>query len=109
MKFVPPFLREKQPDVSAFLADRVFTLKGFGTILTGTLMEGRLNKEQEAMLYPEEIPVKIRSIQVHGTARETAWAGERVAVNIPDKKKEEINRGDVLATKNSLYPTTCWM
>lgn len=39
-------------------ADRVFTLKGFGTILTGTLMEGRLNKEQEAMLYPEEIPVK---------------------------------------------------
>lgn len=86
-------------------ADRVFTLKGFGTILTGTLMEGRLNKEQEAMLYPEEIPVKIRSIQVHGTARETAWAGERVAVNIPDKKKEEINRGDVLATKNSLYPT----
>ena len=86
-------------------ADRVFTLKGFGTIVTGTLMEGKLKKGQEAVLYPENIPVKVRSIQVHGAPRDTAYAGERAAVNIPDKKKEEISRGDILALKDSMYPS----
>lgn len=85
--------------------DRVFSLKGFGTIVTGTLAEGKIKKEQEAVLYPENTPVKIRSIQVHEANTDTAYAGQRVAVNIPDRKKEEILRGDVLALKNSMYPT----
>lgn len=85
--------------------DRVFTLKGFGTVVTGTLMEGRIKKEQDVVLYPEEAPVKVRSIQVHSKDVESAGAGQRVAVNIPDRKKEEILRGDVLATKGTLYPT----
>ncbi len=85
--------------------DRVFTLKGFGTIVTGTLMEGKLKKEQNIVLYPENVPVKVRSLQVHSKDAETAWAGQRVAVNVPDRKKEEILRGDVLATADSLYPT----
>lgn len=85
--------------------DRVFTLKGFGTVVTGTLMEGKIKKDQNIVLYPENQPVKIRSIQVHSKDAETAWAGQRVAVNIPDRKKEEILRGDVLATTQSLYPT----
>lgn len=85
--------------------DRVFTLKGFGTVVTGTLMEGRIKKEQDVVLYPENVPVKVRSIQVHSKDAKVACAGQRVAVNIPDRKKEEIMRGDVLASKNSLYPT----
>lgn len=85
--------------------DRVFTLKGFGTVVTGTLMEGKIKKEQNIVLYPENEPVKVRSIQVHSKDAEVAMAGQRVAVNIPDRKKEEICRGDVLATSNSLYPT----
>lgn len=85
--------------------DRIFTLKGFGTVVTGTLMEGKMKKDQEVVLYPENVPVKIRSIQVHSQQEETAWAGQRAAVNLPDRKKEEISRGDVLASKNSLYPT----
>ena len=85
--------------------DRVFTLKGFGTIVTGTLMEGKLKKDQNIVLYPENEPVKVRSLQVHSKDAETAWAGQRVAVNVPDRKKEEILRGDVLATSDSLYPT----
>lgn len=84
--------------------DRIFTLKGFGTIVTGTLMEGRIKKDQEVILYPENVSVKVRSIQVHSENTDTALAGQRVAVNIPDRKKEEILRGDVLASKNSLYP-----
>lgn len=85
--------------------DRVFSLKGFGTVVTGTLMEGKLKKEQNIVLYPENEPVKVRSIQVHSRDAQVAWAGQRVAVNVPDRKKEEIFRGDVLATTESLYPT----
>lgn len=93
--------REAQGDFR-LPVDRVFSLKGFGTVITGTLMEGKLKKDQEAVLYPENEPVKVRSIQVHGAARDTAYAGERAAVNIPDKKKEEISRGDILALKDSM-------
>ena len=85
--------------------DRVFSLKGFGTIVTGTLMEGKLKKDQNIVLYPEAAPVKVRNIQVHSENVETAMAGQRVAVNVPDRKREEIFRGDVLATAKSLYPT----
>ena len=85
--------------------DRIFTLKGFGTVVTGTLMEGKIKKDQEVMLYPEELPVKIRSIQVHSQGEETAYAGQRAAVNLPDCKKDQIKRGDVLATRHSLFPT----
>lgn len=85
--------------------DRVFTLKGFGTIVTGTLMEGKLKKDQNIVLYPENVPVKVRSLQVHSKDAGVAYAGQRVAVNVPDRKKEEILRGDVLATGDSLYPT----
>lgn len=85
--------------------DRVFTLKGFGTVVTGTLMEGKIKKDQNIVLYPENEAVKVRSIQVHSKDAEVAWAGQRVAVNVPDRKKEEILRGDVLATTKSLYPT----
>ena len=84
--------------------DRVFTLKGHGTVVTGTLMEGRIKKDQNIVLYPENEPVKVRSLQVHSKDADTAWAGQRVAVNVPDRKKEEILRGDVLATSDSLYP-----
>lgn len=85
--------------------DRVFTLKGFGTVVTGTLMEGKIKKEQNIVLYPENEPVKVRNIQVHSKDTDVAWAGQRVAVNVPDRKKEEILRGDVLASTGSLYPT----
>lgn len=85
--------------------DRVFTLKGFGTVVTGTLMEGRLRKGQDVVLYPENVPVKIRNIQVHSVNAEQVEAGQRAAVNLSDRKREEIRRGDVLASKGSLYPS----
>lgn len=85
--------------------DRVFTLKGFGTIVTGTMMEGKVKKDQEVMLYPSGDLVKVRSLQVHSKDAQAAFAGQRTAVNIPGRKKEEINRGDILAAKNSMFPT----
>lgn len=84
--------------------DRVFTMTGFGTVVTGTLMEGSLTAGDTAMLYPDETPVKIRGIQVHSQAVETAWPGQRVAVNL-NIKKDSLSRGDILATSDSLRPT----
>ncbi len=85
--------------------DRIFTLKGFGTVVTGTLMEGKIQKDQDVMLYPEQVPVKIRSVQVHGRGVDEAYAGQRAAVNLPDRKKDQISRGDVLSNRDCLFPT----
>ena len=85
--------------------DRVFTLTGFGTVVTGTLMEGGLSVGDTALVYPDRLPAKIRSLQVHSRGVDTAYPGQRVAVNLANLKKEELNRGDVLATEGSLTPT----
>lgn len=85
--------------------DRVFTMKGFGTVVTGAMVQGCLQKGEEVYLYPENLPVKVRGIQVHSRETQIAFAGQRVAVNIADRKKEEIRRGDVLASGGSLFPT----
>lgn len=85
--------------------DRIFSLKGYGTIVTGTLWEGNMKKDREAVLYPENEPVRIRNLQVHSCDQQTAFAGQRVAVNLPGRKKESIKRGDILASPGSMYPT----
>lgn len=82
--------------------DRVFSAKGFGTIITGTLLEGKIKINDELLIYPKGIKAKIRGIQVHGENVEVAYAGQRTAINISNVKVEEIERGDVLADINSL-------
>lgn len=82
--------------------DRVFSIKGFGTVITGTLIEGKISVDDDLIIYPKELKTKIRSIQVHGESVDTAYAGQRTAINISNVKVEEIERGDVLASVNSL-------
>ncbi len=84
--------------------DRVFSLTGFGTVVTGTLMDGPIRAGETAMIYPEELPVKIRGLQVHSENVESAWPGQRVAVNL-NIRREKLGRGDVLATTDSLKPS----
>lgn len=76
--------------------DRVFSLKGFGTIVTGTLLDGALDMDSSAMLYPKAQLVKVRGIQVHGQNVSRAFPGQRVAVNLAGIGKEEISRGEIL-------------
>ena len=85
--------------------DRVFTLSGFGTIITGTQVSGTIHKEDTLEMYPVGKECKIRSIQVHGTDRDVCYAGQRVAINLSNVKKKEIARGCVLAPKNSMKNT----
>lgn len=96
-------IEDKNLDTPARLnIDRVFSIKGFGTVVTGTLIEGKISIDDDLVIYPKELKTKIRSIQVHGEGVETAYAGQRTAINISNVKVEEINRGDVLASPHSL-------
>ena len=85
--------------------DRVFSLKGFGTVVTGTLLDGSLGLNYDAMLYPRTERVKIRGIQVHGQEVSEAVPGQRVAVNLPGIGKEQISRGEILAAAGSMEGT----
>ncbi len=77
--------------------DRVFSLSGFGTIVTGTLVSGIISKEDVLEIYPVGKECKIRNIQVHGEDRKECLAGQRVAINLSNIKKSEVKRGCVLA------------
>ena len=85
--------------------DRVFIIKGFGTVVTGTTVSGRIRVGDEVTIYPEEIPSKIRGIQVHNRDMEEVRAGLRTAINLQGVEKSSIKRGDVVATADSLRPT----
>ncbi len=85
--------------------DRVFTLKGIGTVVTGTLWEGSIRDGDEAVLLPEERAVRVRNVQVHGHEVEAALAGQRVALNLPGIATDEIERGDVVVSAGYLSPT----
>lgn len=94
--------RRQEKELFRLPIDRVFTMEGFGTVVTGTLLEGCCQVGQEVELYPTEKTVKIREIQTHGHKVDMAYAGQRTALNLVNIKKDEINRGDVLAAQDSL-------
>ena len=85
--------------------DRAFSMSGFGTVITGTLLAGSITKEDVLEMYPIGKECKIRSIQVHGQTVERCYAGQRVAINISNIKKSEIARGCVLAPPNNMKNT----
>ena len=76
--------------------DRVFTLRGVGTIVTGTLTGGVLRRKQQIIIYPANLETRIRSIQSHGIELEVAQPGTRTAINLPDLPVDQIKRGDVV-------------
>lgn len=85
--------------------DRVFSMKGFGTVITGTTISGSIRLGDEVTIYPQGIDSKIRGIQVHNKEVEEVRAGLRTAVNLQGVEKASIERGNVLATRNGLRPT----
>ena len=86
--------------------DRVFTMKGFGTVVTGTLIAGTIRKEDELELFPARKRVRIRGVQVHGAPAEKAAAGERTALNLAGVEKHELERGMLLASPGLLQTSS---
>ena len=82
--------------------DRVFTIRGFGTVVTGTLTTGTIRAEQEMVILPASRSVKVRGVQVHGRAAAAAEAGQRAAVNLAAVEVSDLRRGNTLAEQGSL-------
>lgn len=98
--------RREEKELFRLPIDRVFTMEGFGTVVTGTLVEGMCEAGEEVMVYPQERLLKIRGVQSHGQKEEKASAGQRTAINLASIKKEELSRGQVLAYPGSLVNST---
>jgi selenocysteine-specific elongation factor len=86
--------------------DRVFIMKGFGTVVTGTLVAGTIRKEEELEVFPAGKPVRVRGVQVHGSPAEAAVAGQRTALNLAGLSTEELARGMTLATADTFHSTS---
>ena len=99
-------IEEKDLDDNVYYPiDRVFTLSGHGTVITGTLVSGKISVEDKLTIYPQKKEVRVRSLQVHNEQASEVTPGHRVGINVVGVDKEEIDRGDVLATSNSLEST----
>jgi selenocysteine-specific elongation factor len=85
--------------------DRVFSMKGFGAVITGTLIAGKIRKEEEVEILPARKRARIRGVQVHGAATDQASAGQRTALNLAGVQLEDLARGMTLTTPGTLEPT----
>jgi selenocysteine-specific elongation factor len=85
--------------------DRVFTMKGFGTVVTGTLISGTIRREDELEVFRTGRRVRVRGVQVHGAAADVAMAGQRTALNLAGASTEDLARGMMLAPANTFVAT----
>jgi selenocysteine-specific elongation factor len=86
--------------------DRVFSMKGFGTVVTGTLVAGTIRKEEELEVFPAGKRVRVRGVQVHGSPAEAAVAGQRTALNLAGLSTDDLARGMALATADTFRSTS---
>ena len=82
--------------------DRIFSIKGFGSVVTGTLIEGILRVDDLVYLYPKKIESRVRGLQVHSQKTDIAYAGQIVAVNLSNISLDDVQRGDILSSNPNL-------
>ena len=87
---------EENDGIPRLYVDRVFTVQGFGVVVTGTLIGGSINREQRMVILPQGNPVRVRGIQVHNEMASVAQAGQRTALNLSGISAQDLQRGDVL-------------
>ena len=85
--------------------DRVFTMHGFGTVVTGTIIAGTVRTGEEVVFLPSNVKARVRGLQVHSDSVEEATAGKRLAVNLKGMDKDQLERGEVLAREGTITPT----
>jgi len=109
LKCIGDLCRNIQPKKAANLfrlpIDRVFSMKGFGAVVTGTQLSGQVSTGDSVMIYPSKILAKVRGLQNHQRKLQTSYSGMRCAINLQGVDRGQINRGDVLSHPNSLQPT----
>lgn len=85
--------------------DRVFSVIGFGTVVTGTVISGSVSEGETVAIYPSKVTAKVRGIQVHDQSVKAAEAGQRCAINISNIKTSDVKRGDVISVENLMEPS----
>jgi selenocysteine-specific elongation factor len=99
-------INEKADDgIFRLPVDRVFTMKGFGTVITGTMVSDHIKIGEEIEILPKAITTRIRGIQVHNQPVEEAWSGQRTAINLQGVEKSIIERGNVLVRPKTVWPS----
>lgn len=99
----------RRSDIFRLPVDRVFSMKGHGTVITGTVISGALNSGAEICFMPPALPGRARGMQRHGTSVDRVSAGQRCAVNVQGLDVPEIERGFVLARPGELFPSKRWL
>ena len=99
----------RSQDLFRLPVDRVFTLHGHGTVVTGTMIAGLVSVGDTVDFYPSGLASKVRGLQSHGAATEKALAGRRTAVNVPDVAVEQVRKGEVLSHPATLFPSGRWV
>ena len=96
-----------RPDSGIFRmpVDRVFTMRGFGTVAAGTILSGAIRAGDRIEIYPEGLKTRVRGLQVHKSKTDVSSVGKRTALNLQDVRKEDLRRGQVAAAEGSLVPT----
>ena len=103
---LPP---RRRGDIFRLPVDRVFSMKGHGTVITGTVISGAVNAGDEARFMPPDLPTRARGLQRHGKSVDSVAAGQRCAVNVQGLDVTEIERGFVLAHPGELFPSRRWL
>jgi len=98
--------KHDEAGVTRLPIDRVFTMKGFGTVVTGTLIAGLIKKDDELEVHPTGQRVRVRNIQVHGAQTNSARAGQRTAINLVGAEKSDLERGMMLTEPGKLQTTS---
>lgn len=99
----------RRSDIFRLPVDRVFSMKGHGTVITGTVVSGALNSGAEACFMPPALPSRARGMQRHGKSVDKVSAGQRCAVNVQGLEVTDIERGFVLAKPGELFPSKRWL
>jgi selenocysteine-specific elongation factor len=107
-ELIAGFTPRRRSDLFRLPVDRVFTMKGYGTVVTGTMVSGSISLGEDVLLYPGGTQTKVRGLQSHGETVETAQAGRRTAVNLHGLEVDDVRRGDVLARPGTLFPADVW-
>jgi selenocysteine-specific elongation factor len=98
----------RRSDLFRLPVDRVFTMKGYGTVVTGASISGKLAVGDDLVVYPRGLATKVRNLESHGADVQEAAAGVRTAVNLHGLEVADLTRGDVLARPGTLFPSLAW-
>ncbi len=96
-------------DILRLPVDRVFSIKGYGTIVTGTLVSGKVRPDDEIEIVPSGVKARVKSIQSHGADVEIAGPGHRTSLNLAGLEVKDIRKGDIISRSGSLFPSERWL